>query len=109
MESISSSPAQRSSSRLVEFWLAFRRSKMGIIGLVMLASMILVAVFAPVLAPYEPSSTENVETSDIYNPPSSAHWFGTDDKGGDVFSNSIYGARVSLTVGFFAAFISIIV
>jgi oligopeptide/dipeptide ABC transporter ATP-binding protein len=73
----------------------------------MLVAIVLVAIFAPVLAPYDPRSYSGIETSDIYNPPSSQHWFGTDDAGKDVLSSFIYGSRVSLIVGFFAAFISI--
>jgi oligopeptide/dipeptide ABC transporter ATP-binding protein len=73
----------------------------------MLITILLVAIFAPLLAPYDPRSSAGVETSDIYNPPSAEHWFGTDDAGKDVLSNFIYGSRVSLIVGFFAAFISI--
>ncbi len=70
--------------------------------------MILIAIFAPVIAPYDPSSSEFVKIGDVYNPPSSEHWFGTDDAGQDVFSNFVFGARVSIVVGFFAAFISIV-
>jgi oligopeptide/dipeptide ABC transporter ATP-binding protein len=75
----------------------------------MLIIAILVAVFAPLIAPYEQGATTSVGIGDIYQPPSAAHWFGTDDAGQDVLTNFIYGARVSLTVGFFAAFISIVI
>ena len=72
--------------------------------------MILVlAIFAPILAPYNPKSFEGIDSSHIYNAPSSEHWFGTDDAGKDVLSSFMYGARVSLIVGFFAAFISIFI
>jgi peptide/nickel transport system permease protein len=50
-----------------------------------------------------------ISIADIYKPPSALHIFGTDDAGQDVFSNFVFGARISLTVGFFAAFISIII
>ena len=82
---------------------------MGLVGLIMLVIVIFVAVFAPILSPYDPSSTQDVTTSDIYNPPSAAHWLGTDDAGQDVLTNFIFGARVSLTIGFFAAFISLVI
>jgi oligopeptide/dipeptide ABC transporter ATP-binding protein len=75
----------------------------------MLMVIVLMAIFAPAIAPYDSSSSASVEIDDIYNPPNSVHWFGTDDAGQDVFSNFVFGARVSLTVGFFAAFISIII
>jgi peptide/nickel transport system permease protein len=93
--------------RFLGFWNTFKKSRTGVLGLVMLTVIILVAIFAPLLAPY--GRLETVSISDIYKPPSALHLFGTDDAGQDVFSNFVFGARVSLTVGFFAAFISIII
>ena len=88
-------------------WRAFRRNTMGMIGLIMLLIAITTAVFAPWIAPYDPDAPRQVSIMDIYQPPSPQHWFGTDDAGGDVFTNFLYGARVSLTVGFFASFIAV--
>jgi len=88
-------------------WRSFRRNTMGMIGLVMLMVAIAVAVLAPWIAPYDPDAPRDVSIMDIYQPPSPQHWFGTDDAGGDVFTNFLYGARVSLTVGFFASFIAV--
>ena len=82
------------------------RNRMGLVGFVLLISVVLMAVFAPVLAPYDPYAPVKVKIDDIYAPPGPAHPLGTDDAGKDVLSNFIYGSRVSLTVGFFAAFIS---
>jgi peptide/nickel transport system permease protein len=82
---------------------------MGMVGAIMLILVILMAVFAPVLAPYDPYQPVRVTIDDIYAPPSPAHPMGTDDAGKDVLSNFIYGARVSLIVGFFASFISIFI
>jgi peptide/nickel transport system permease protein len=89
------------------FWRSFRHSTMGMIGLAMLLVAIAVALFAPWIAPYDPDAPRQVSIMDIYQPPSPEHWFGTDDAGGDVFTNFLYGARVSLTVGFFASFIAV--
>jgi peptide/nickel transport system permease protein len=89
------------------FWRSFRQNRMGLVGLVMLVLAILMAVFAPVLAPYNPKAPVQVTIDDIYAPPSREHLLGTDDAAKDVLSNFIYGSRVSLTVGFFAAFIAI--
>ena len=97
------------SSPLVDFWRTFSKNGMGVVGLVMLVVILILAVFAPILAPYDPTTSAGIESSDIYNPPSAEHWLGTDDAGKDVFSSFIYGARVSLIVGFFAAFISIVI
>ena len=96
-------------NRLSAFWRTFRKSRAGVIGLWILMAVILVAIFAPLIAPYEQSSSESVGIADIYNPPSPQHWFGTDDAGQDIFTNFVFGARISLIVGFFAAFISIII
>lgn len=82
---------------------------MAIIGFAMLVISVAMAVFAPWIAPYDPKAEIEIGISDIYNAPSALHIFGTDDAGRDVFSNFIYGARVSLIVGFFASFISIII
>lgn len=97
------------SSPLVGFWKTFRKNRMGIVGLVMLIVIVFIAVFAPILAPYDPKSIQGIDSSDVYLPPSPDHWFGTDDAGKDVLSSFMYGARVSLIVGFFAAFISIMI
>ena len=91
------------------FWRDFKRQQMGLIGLVMLVVSIGVAVFAPALAPYDPTQAVRVSIDNIYNPPSAEHWLGTDDAGKDVLTNLIYGSRVSLTVGFFASFITLFI
>ncbi len=94
-------------TRFERSWTALRRKPIGLVGFIMLASIVLIAIFAPVLAPYDYYTSGDTNSSDIYNAPSPAHIFGTDDAGKDVFSGFVNGARVSLIVGFFAAFISI--
>ncbi|MCA9897261.1 MAG: ABC transporter permease [Ardenticatenaceae bacterium] len=91
------------------FWHSFRRSRMGLVGLFMFLVVVVMAVFAPVIAPYDPKEVIRVTIDDIYAAPNAAHWLGTDDAGRDVLSNFIYGSRVSLIVGFFASFISIFI
>jgi peptide/nickel transport system permease protein len=88
-------------------WRSFLRHRIGIVGAAMLLLSVVVAVFAPFIAPYDPYAPVNVTIFDIYQPPSPAHILGTDDGGKDVFSSLIYGTRVSLTVGFTAAAIAI--
>jgi peptide/nickel transport system permease protein len=85
------------------------RRPMGALGLGMLTIAVLVAIFAPLLAPYDPYANVRVTIFDIFQPPSAAHPLGTDDGGKDVLSSLIYGARVSLTVGFTAAAITTLV
>jgi len=97
------------SSPLLGFWNTFSKNRMGVVGLLMLVAIVFLAVFAPIVAPYDPTTSEGLGSSDIYNRPSAEHWLGTDDAGKDVLSSFIYGSRVSLIVGFFAAFISIVI
>lgn len=97
---------QIESTNLRGFRDTFKHNRVAIAGLVMLSLAIGMAVFAPYFAPYEPNVLIQVTVDDIYAPPSPEHWFGTDDVGEDVLSNFIYGSRTSLTVGFFASFIS---
>lgn len=87
----------------------FIRNRMGMVGTIMIILVTLMAVFAPLLAPYDPYEIVRVTIDDIYAPPSLAHPLGTDDAGKDVLSSFIYGARVSLIVGFFASMISIVI
>ena len=65
-------------------------------SLLLLLTILLVALFAPAIAPFDPGF---VNPADRLDPPSAAHWFGTDDLGRDVFSRVVYGARISLLVG----------
>jgi peptide/nickel transport system permease protein len=74
-------------------------------GIFILGMLVMCAVLAPVLAPYSPE--EIVESQTLA--PSFKHLFGTDDLGRDIFSRTLYGARISLTVGFIAVIISILV
>lgn len=75
----------------------FMRHRLAVIGASILIFMAVVAVFAPLLAPYPPNE---VNLTSISQPPSSEHWFGTDQVGRDTMSRAIYGARISLAVGF---------
>ncbi|HNZ05733.1 MAG TPA: ABC transporter permease [Methanothrix soehngenii] len=71
-------------------------------GLLLLALFLLLAVFAPLIAPYDPW-----EPGRPFLTPSGTHPFGTNDIGQDIFSELIYSTRISLFVGFFAAFVSV--
>jgi len=84
-------------------------SPMGVVGAVMLLLVVLVAIFAPWLAPTDPRDRVQVSPEDILAPPDAQHWLGRDDAGKDVLSLLIYGARVSLVVGFTASFMSMII
>jgi peptide/nickel transport system permease protein len=87
----------------------FVRNPMGVIGAAMLMMVVLIAVFAPWLAPYDPQERVQVTPDDILAPPDPQHLLGRDDAGKDVLSQLIYGARVSLIVGFTASFMSMFI
>ncbi len=84
----------------------FSGNKMGILGTVLIATLILTAIFAPLLEPYS-FKEQNI---DIMNqPPSQAHILGTDGVGRDVLSRIIRGARISFVVGVLSVAISVVV
>lgn len=95
--------------QLGQIWRALLRRPAGIIGLIMLLVVVLVAISAPWLAPYDPQEKVDVTPGDLLAPPDAQHLLGRDDAGKDVLSQLIYGARVSLTVGFVAAVMSMVV
>jgi peptide/nickel transport system permease protein len=75
-----------------------RRSTLSMVGLAIVLGLILVAIFAPVVAPY-PEDVDSVHFDQTFKPPSWEHPFGTDEVGRDVFSRVIYGTRISLALG----------
>lgn len=90
-------------------WNAFRRKPMALIGMGMLTVALVMAFFAPLLAPYNPKDRVDATPADILAPPDAQHWLGRDDAGKDVLSLLIYGARVSLIVGFVSSFFSMFI
>ncbi len=82
----------------------FFRNGVAVTGFIIVASLILVAIFAPYIATHDPIATNPDES---LQPPSAKHWFGTDQLGRDVYSRIVYGARVSLFVGFISTGISV--
>jgi peptide/nickel transport system permease protein len=74
----------------------FLRRKISAIGLVIILLMIIMAIFAPLLAPYDPFE---IDVTSFLQSPSSQHWLGTDSVGRDLLSRMIYASRISLLVG----------
>jgi peptide/nickel transport system permease protein len=99
------SGARRKSRSIWEIaWLRLRRNRIGITALVFLIMMYLVAIFAPIVAPYDPNATD---IFGLHQRPSREHLLGTDEVGRDVLSRLIYGSRISMTVGLVAVMISV--
>ena len=85
--------------------LIVRAHPLGVVGLIIVVLMLLVALLAPILAPYDPFATD---VRSRLQPPSAAHWFGTDQIGRDILSRVIYGARVSVLVGILSVLVATI-
>ncbi|QWU17167.1 peptide/nickel transport system permease protein [Paenibacillus sophorae] len=98
--------AEKVSGPWRDAWKAFRKNKTAMLGLGIIVFFILIAALAPLIAPHD--YKEQV-LMDRLKAPSADHWFGTDDLGRDMFTRIIYGARISLWVGFFSVIGSIIV
>ena len=77
-------------------WRRLKRRKGAMAALVVVVALILLAVLAPWIAPYDPTATS---FTTVRKPPSWAHWFGTDEVGRDVLSRILFGARASLSAG----------
>ncbi|WP_141430467.1 ABC transporter permease [Bacillus sp. 03113] len=88
-----------------EGWKNFKKNKAALFGLGLVIFFILIAIFADFIAPY---SYKEAQLGDKHLPPSAEHWFGTDDFGRDILSRVIFGARISLTVGFFSVIGSVL-
>jgi peptide/nickel transport system permease protein len=83
----------------------FKKNKLAIAGLAVMIILYLITLLTPLIAPFDPAAQGDIITS-RYLPPSSAHWLGTDKFGRDILSRVLYGARISLSIGFVAVGIS---
>lgn len=88
-----------------DVWRRFRANRMAMVGLAFIVLLLLMAIFADFVAPYGFDERAGAPKE----LPSRDHWFGTDQSGRDLFSKVVYGARVSLRIGFLAAGVSIVV
>lgn len=84
---------------------SLKKSPLAMFGLGVVILLILCAIFSDVIAPF-PYAKQNLLNT--FEAPSSAHWFGTDEFGRDIFSRVVYGSRISLFVGFIAVGIAIV-
>ena len=84
----------------------FSKNRMALAGLVFIIAILALAFLAPIIAPYNPT---HIDTKNILVAPSRAHIFGTDTLGRDIFSRIVYGSRISLSIGFIAVGIAVII
>jgi len=86
------------------YWNRFKSNPLTLTGIFLICFLFLIALLAPYLLPHDPLAQNLLNR---LKPPSHHYWFGTDELGRDVFSRMLLGVRVSLSIGFIAAFISI--
>jgi peptide/nickel transport system permease protein len=99
-------PPQRNVSPWAEAWRRFRRHKLALAGLAVLATMVLLVVFGPLVWKL---AINDIDFSARLKPPSMAHPFGTDDLGQDILARMLYGGRISLAVGLAAMLMAMFV
>ena len=81
------------------------RRPLAIVGVLIVAFWVIVMIFAPLLAPYDPLAQDAAR----FLPPSPEHWFGTDGVGRDVLSRVIYGARISIPIAVMLVLLSLVI
>ncbi|HYK74196.1 MAG TPA: ABC transporter permease [Pseudoneobacillus sp.] len=98
--------AEKITKPSLSFWkdvsIRFRKNKLAMFGIVLLAILIFMAIFGPYMTKFDYATNDLMNTNKV---PSGEHWFGTDDLGRDVFARTWEGARISLLIGVIAAFI----
>lgn len=87
-------------------WYKLKQNKMTWVGLVILGLIVLLSLAAPLISPFDPNKIDLVNK---FQPPSSEHWFGTDEVGRDIFTRILFGARLSLGVGILIIIIAAII
>ncbi|MET3696880.1 oligopeptide transport system permease protein [Bacillus oleivorans] len=87
-------------------WSRFRKDPLAMIGLCVVIIITLAAIIGPMLSPY---TYDGQNLGNGNQGPSAEHWFGTDKFGRDIFTRTLYGARISLTIGFVAAAINMVI
>ncbi len=94
-------------SQVREIWRRFRKSRVAMIGLILLACIILVAIFADVITPYERAIEQH--GADRFTPPCGQYLFGTDHLGRDMFARIVHGSRYSLLIGISTSLLSLVI
>lgn len=90
------------------FWNEFLHHKMGMAGLFIISAIVIVAICAPLIAPYH-WGDGSLALEDLLAPPSAEHILGTNHRGEDIYSRLIYGSQISLLVGFTASVVAVFI
>lgn len=96
----------RGASPRAQAWRRLRRSRSGMVGLWLVSFLVVMAVAAPILAPYDPATDRNLR--ERLNPPSLQHPMGTDELGRDILNRVWHGAAISLRVGLLAVGVGLV-
>jgi peptide/nickel transport system permease protein len=88
------------------YWKRFRGNRFAVAGGIVVLVLFVISFLAPYITPYNPTT---IDAYHVLLPPSAEHWMGTDELGRDVFTRVVYGARISLLVGFVAVGIYIVI
>lgn len=97
---------RKSKSYMEDAWLRFKSDKLALIGFAVIIIMVILAIFGPVFSKY---TYDGQDILNQHQSPSLKHFFGTDKFGRDIFVRTLYGARISLTIGFAAAAINLVI
>ena len=97
---------RRAQSYWAVSWNIFKKNKLGMFCLLIVILLVLIAIFAPLLSPYDPYAQE---LSNRYQAPGGAHLFGTDEFGRGLLSRMLYGCRISLSVGVVSQAIALVI
>lgn len=100
-------PPRRMRGPLGQAWRRFTANRAAVAGGLTLGVIVLLALLAPLIAPTGPN--DQAFLASALAPPSAQHWFGVDDLGRDFFTRILYGARISLAIGFLAAFCAVLI
>ncbi|WP_025782773.1 nickel transporter permease [Sporosarcina sp. D27] len=106
VDGIAEAQIEKESGPWRDAWLGFRKSKVAVVGMVVVLLFVILAILAPWITP---QGINDQNMADRLHPPSAEYWFGTDDFGRDILSRIIHGARISLAVGFFSVIGSVVV
>ena len=87
-------------------WERFKVNRLAVVGATIIIVMMVLAILGPLISPYTYADQSLIDANQS---PSFSHWFGTDTLGRDIYTRVMYGARISLTIGFVAAFINLVI
>ena len=87
---------RKKSSQMSLVWSRFKKNKLALVGFIIVSIVIFIAIFAPLLTPYDPLETDPFNR---LKAPSAEHWLGTDELGRDVLTRLFYGSRIALLIG----------